>query len=199
MFKVVVGPVKASKSKALIERAVSDNTARLFSSHLALEEGKLIRSRVGTEIPSTPISSITELIPYIREDNIKTILVDEIQFINATIVGLTEVLRELEEHDMDLIVYGLDMDYKGLPFMTTLMCMSMADVVIKMNGICDKCGKPSLMSVRCRNGEPVDITAYEDLVSLDNNDNVTYMTVCRKCFYDIYKKEPLARKQFELF
>lgn len=197
MFKVIVGPVKAGKSKALIERATSDSTVKLFSSSLALEEGKIIRSRVGTEIKSTPISSITEVIPYIREHNFKTILIDEIQFINTTIVGLTEVLRELDNKDTDLIVYGLDMDYKGLPFMTTLMCMSMADVVIKMNGICDKCGKPSLMSVRCRNGEPVDITAYEDLVSLDNNDNVTYMTVCRRCYNEIYSREAQTQKVFE--
>ena len=183
---MIVGPVKAGKSKALIERATSDSTVKLFSSSLALEEGKLIRSRVGTEIESTPISSLTEIIPYVRTGNFKTILVDEIQFINATIASLDEVLREVDSMNIDLIVYGLDMDYKGLPFMTTLLCMSKADVVIKMNGICDKCGKPSLMSVRCRNGKPVNIREYEDLVSLDNEDNVTYMTVCRRCFQEIY-------------
>ena len=185
MFKVIVGPVKASKSKALINRAEEEDTV-LFSSELALENGKKIRSRCGSEISSTPITSISEIIPSIYDNRVRTILVDEIQFINITIVALDTVSSLIEEHNKTLIVYGLDLDYKGLPFTSTALCMSYADKVIKVNGICEECGMPSTMSVRCSDGKPVDITEHADLVSLDNTGNITYKTVCRKCYNKIY-------------
>ena len=183
MFKVIVGPVKASKSKALIDRYLASDKTVLYSAKASQCEGYQIKSR-GHEIhvQSQPISNMIEILCY-SQSQTKTILIDEIQFINVSHEELRTILTTLDEVNIDLIVYGLDMDYTGKPFPTTALCMAMADEVIKMNGYCDICGhEKSTMSLRCRNGKPVDTMIESELIALDNSDEITYKSVCRHCY-----------------
>ena len=189
-FTTIVGPVKAGKSRALIQRFEDEySSIRLFSAKQSQANGEQIKSRAGDVIlESIPISSMSEILYHLTYPKPPTlILVDEVQFINAEPIILRYILAELDKRKIDLVVYGLDMDYKGMPFTTTAMCMSMADKVIKIHGTCDICHLvPSAMSLRMYNGKPVSLSADVDLIQLDNTSETTYLTVCRDCFNRIY-------------
>ena len=189
-FTTVIGPVKAGKSRALIQRFEDEYASiRLFSAKQAQENGEKIKSRAGGAIlNSIPISSMSEILYHLEFPTKPTlILVDEVQFINAEPTILQYILAELGRRDIDLVVYGLDMDYKGMPFATTALCMSMADKVVKVHGTCDICHlAPSTISLRMHNNKPLSLSADVDLVQLDNTGETTYLTVCRDCFNKIY-------------
>lgn len=190
MFTVVSGPVKAGKSKALIQRYEDEySRIRLFSAKQAQMEGEQVKSRASeTIIDSIPISSMSEILYHLTYPTPPTlILVDEVQFINVDEEILRYILAELNKRNIDLVVYGLDMDYKGMPFRTTAVCMSMADKVVKIHGTCDICHKhKSSMSLRMYNNKPVSLNKQVELVQLDNTRETTYLTVCRKCFEKTY-------------
>ena len=195
MFKCIVGPVKSEKSKVLIERYNSDSEhTLLFSPYIAQENGMKVKSRYGTEVNSIPITSITEVITLLKDYikngmKVRTILIDEIQFVNILPSTLRDVVNYLLELNIDLIVYGLDMDYKGMPFSSTSICMSLADSVIKVNGYCDICkSHPSTMSLRLDDGKVVSVKDYKQLIQLDGESNTTYLSVCRECYNKEYKK-----------
>ena len=189
-FTTVVGPVKAGKSRALIQRFEDEYTnVRLFSAKQAQENGEKVKSRAGgVVLESIPISSMSEILYHLEYPTKPTlILVDEVQFINAEPTILQYILAELSRRNIDLVVYGLDMDYRGMPFTTTALCMSMADKVVKVHGTCDICHiTTSSMSLRMHDNKPVSLSADVDLVQLDNTGETTYLTVCRDCFNKIY-------------
>lgn len=189
-FTTVVGPVKAGKSRALIQRYEDEySSIRLFSARRAQENGEKIKSRAGEDVlDSIPISSLSEILYHLDYPiPIHLLLIDEVQFIDAEPSILQYILAELGKRNIDLVVYGLDMDYKGMPFPTTAMCMSMADKVVKIHGTCDICHlAQSTMSLRMYNNKPVSLSADIDLVQLDNTGETIYLTVCRDCFNKIY-------------
>lgn len=189
-FTTVVGPVKAGKSRALIQRYEDEySSIRLFSAKQAQENGEKIKSRAGDEeLNSIPISSMSEILYHLDYPMpVHLLLIDEVQFIDAEPSILQYILAELGKRNIDLVVYGLDMDYKGMPFTTTAMCMSMADKVVKIHGTCDLCHlAPSSMSLRMHDHKPVSLSVNVDLVQLDNTGETTYLTVCRDCFNKIY-------------
>ena len=195
MFKVIVGPVKSEKSKVLIERYNSDKEhTLLLAPKIAQEEGKLIKSRYGTEANSVAITSVTEVIPKLNDEirkgrEIHTIMIDEIQFVNLLPDTLISVVDELAKNNITLIAYGLDMDYRGYPFTPTAVCMALADVVIKVHGYCDVCKKEdSTMSLRIDNGEVVGKKGYRQLIQLDGENNTEYLSVCRNCYNKMLNK-----------
>ena len=85
-FTTVIGPVKAGKSRALIQRFEDEYAnIRLFSAKQAQENGEKIKSRAGgVVLNSIPISSMSEILYHLEYPTKPTlILVDEVQFINA--------------------------------------------------------------------------------------------------------------------
>lgn len=191
MFKVIVGPVKAGKSRALLQRCEDIYTrVRLFSAVNSQMGGQAIKSRNSDHTEeSIPISKLSEVLHHIDYPTpVTTLLVDEVQFLEVTPEELIYTLRALGKRHIDLIVYGLDMDYKGMPFMSTATCMSMADKVIKVHGHCDICKtRESSMSLRMLNNKPVPLDDKVELVQLDGTGETTYLTVCRECFNKAYE------------
>ena len=71
--------------------------------------------------------------------------IDEAQFFDE---GLTEVCNELANNGIRVIVAGLDMDYKGIPFGPIPSLCAIADEVTKVHAICVKCGDLAYVSHR---------------------------------------------------
>lgn len=186
-----LGPMFASKSALLIrkEAEASDSRETLAYSFT----GDVIASRAIEQ----PLSCT-----YIKENNILdiafdalrilttgrpvSIFMDEIQFAPE---GTEHVIAALQaiaiEHDLDIHMFGLDMDYTGKTFPMVQSAMELSDIVHHHFSVCAVCQEPNAtMSQRLINGEP----APHDgpLVALDSahggENEFTYEPRCHTCY-----------------
>ena len=70
--------------------------------------------------------------------------IDEAQFFDE---GLVNVCNQLAANGIRVIVAGLDMDYKGVPFGPMPELCAIADEVTKVHAICVKCGRLAYVSL----------------------------------------------------
>ena len=112
-----------------------------------------------------------------KKNNIKCILVDEAQFLNPNQVD--ELLFFATEIDIPVICYGLRTDFKmnGFPGATRLL--EVASSIEEMKTICE-CGKKATVNGRFVNGV---LTNEGEQVAIDGFDNVTYKSMCPKCYF----------------
>ena len=101
--------------------------------------------------------------------------IDEAQFFDD---GIVEVCRQLANSGVRVIVAGLDMDYRGVPFGPMPALMATAEYVTKVHAICVRCGDLAHHSHR--------LTADDKQVVLGAQD--TYQPICRHCFNELYNK-----------
>lgn len=88
------------------------------------------------------------------ENDLDAICIDEIQFFDEAII---DVIDFYANHGVRVIVAGLDMDFKGDPFMITAKLLAKAEYVTKLTAICTVCGKSATRTQRLINGEPASI------------------------------------------
>ena len=102
-------------------------------------------------------------------DGVEVVGIDEAQFFDD---GLPEVCNQLALEGKRVIIAGLDLDYKGVPFGSIPHLMAIAEYVTKVHAICLHCGNLATHSYR--------IHASESQVLLGEKDS--YEARCRKCF-----------------
>ena len=136
-----------------------------------------IVSRLGIErkvdILLKPEDKIKELIDV---NNINCILVDEAQFLTHEQVKELWMITKL--YDIPVICYGLRTTFKGEFFIGSKKLMELSDELEELVTIC-KCGKKAKFNVRKVNGK---IVSSGDDVAIDGFDNVTYESMCGKCY-----------------
>lgn len=100
------------------------------------------------------------------------VAIDEAQFFDA---ALTTVCNELASKGVRVIVAGLDMDYKGLPFGPMPQLMAIAEFVSKVHAVCVACGQLAQFSHRTvGQTEQVLVGATEK-----------YQPLCRACYQKV--------------
>lgn len=125
-------------------------------------------------IPSTPIDSSAQIL--LLSSEIDVVGIDEAQFFDN---GLVEVCNQLANNGVRVIVAGLDMDYKGVPFGPIPALCAIADEVTKVHAICVKCGNLAYLSHR----------------TVDNDRRVLlgetaeYEPLCRECYRKAMEKD----------
>jgi thymidine kinase len=80
----------------------------------------------------------------------KLIIIEEAQFF----IGLVEFVKNLVDNEgRDVVVVGLDGDYRRKPFPEILDCISLADRVTKLTALCKRCadGTPAIFTHRLSN------------------------------------------------
>lgn len=105
------------------------------------------------------------------------ILIDEVQFFHPIIVSEVESLLE---QGKKVYVSGLDLNFMGDPFNTTMLLMAKADVVEKHNAICGTEG--------CGNNAVFTYKKDTSLRIVDLGSEDKYVPMCRDC----YKKATLG-------
>lgn len=115
------------------------------------------------------------LIDKVRLDNIKCILVDEVQFMNPEQVKDLWVIAKI--YDIPVICYGLKTNFKGELFLGAKVAIEVADELEELVTIC-KCGKKAKFSARVVNGEYV---SDGEEVAIDGLD-AKYESLCGKCY-----------------
>lgn len=111
----------------------------------------------------------------ILKKKISCILVDEAQFlVKKHVDQLSDVVDLL---DIPVICYGLRADFRGNLFEGSKRLFEVADSIEELKTVCD-CGKKAIWNVRYVN----DVITFEgSQIAIDNTDNVTYKSMCRKC------------------
>ena len=125
-------------------------------------------------IPSTPIDSSASIL--LLASDIDVVGIDEAQFLD---MGLVDVCNELANRGVRVIIAGLDMDYKGVPFGPIPALCAVADDVTKVHAICVKCGTLAYLSHR--------LVQNDRRVLLGETSE--YEPLCRECYQKATKEE----------
>ena len=112
---------------------------------------------------------------HIIKYNLDCILVDEAQFLEKHHVEeLTDICDVL---DITVMCYGLRADFQDNLFPGSAALFAYADVIEEMKTICE-CMDGATRNVRFVNGKPV---FSGKQIAIDGKDEVTYVSMCRKC------------------
>lgn len=84
-------------------------------------------------------------------NQIDVVAIDEINLFDDQIV---EFIRKLSDHNIRVIVSGLDLNFRGEPFLPTPDVLALADHVEKRQAVCDVCGDPATRTQRFIDDEP---------------------------------------------
>ena len=125
-------------------------------------------------ILSTPIDSSASIL--LLSSDIDVVGIDEAQFFD---MGLVEVCNELANRGVRVIVAGLDMDFKGVPFGPMPALCAIADDVTKVHAICVKCGNLAYVSHRKVGGEQRVLLG----------ETAEYEPLCRECYQKAIQEE----------
>lgn len=111
---------------------------------------------------TTVAKAITDAAEILRciDTNIDIVAIDEVQFFDSNVI---HVIEELVNRDIRVIVAGLDMDFRGVPFEPVPQLMALSESVTKLNAICPLCGSPASRTQRLIDGKPA---SYDDPVIL---------------------------------
>ena len=180
-IEVVCGSMFSGKTEELIRRLKRAKFARqrveIFKPSIGTRySDEEVVSHDQNAILSTPIDSSSSIL--LLASDIDVVGIDEAQFLDE---GLVQVCNELANRGVRVIVAGLDMDFRGVPFGPIPALCAIADEVTKVHAICVKCGSLAYVSHR--------LVQSDKRVLLGETQE--YEPLCREC----YQKSLLAEKQ----
>jgi len=132
-----------------------------------------VTSHNGLQVEAVPVENTAQVRSLIEPDT-TVVALDEVQFFDDDVVSLCE---ELADKGVRVIVAGLDMDFRGVPFGPVPALVARAENVQKLQAICVVCGGPASRTQRIINGKPA---AYDDPVILVGAEEA-YEARCRGC------------------
>ena len=147
-IEVVCGSMFSGKTEELIRRMKRAKFAKqkveIFKPSIDTRySDNDVVSHDQNAIPSTPIDSSASIL--LLASDIDVVGIDEAQFLD---MGLVDVCNELANRGVRVIIAGLDMDFKGIPFGPIPALCAIADDVTKVHAICVKCGNLAYVSHR---------------------------------------------------
>ena len=172
-IEVVCGSMFSGKTEELIRRVkrgrIAQQNVKIFKPKIDIRyHEKNVVSHDSSEVDSFPVETSEEILKHIfPEDEI--IAIDEAQFFDE---NLTEVCNQIANQGKRVIVAGLDMDFKGIPFGPMPKIMATAEYVTKVKAICVDCGNLAHHSHRLAEGENVVLLGEKK----------EYIPLCRSCF-----------------
>jgi len=189
VLEVICGPMFSGKSEELIRRLrrarIAQQKVISFNPHIDTRTAlHTIASHNGSSLEAITIGDPAHISTYVTPD-IEVIGIDEVQFFSPEIVS---AIFELVEHGKRVIVTGLNLDFKGVPFGTMPLLMAIADTVTKLSAICIICGKDAYLTQRIVNGIPA---RYDEPV-VQPGAQEAYQARCRSCH--IVDKKPVWQK-----
>lgn len=179
-IEVITGSMFSGKTEELLRRL---KRARIANQRVEIFKPKIdnrysdedVVSHDNNVIHSTPVDSSGNIL--LLTGNIDVIGIDEAQFFDN---GLAEVCVNLANQGIRVIVAGLDMDFKGIPFGPIPGIMAIAEYVTKVHAICMRCGNLAQFSHR--------LTDDDKTILL--GEKLEYEPLCRTCFNKIKKAPP---------
>ncbi|MEL9991334.1 MAG: thymidine kinase [Thermoproteus sp.] len=157
MLIVITGPMFSGKTTELIRiverQVIAGRSAVVFKPEVDVRyDGSKVAAHNGLRLEAVAVPPDARGVAEIAERGraYGVIGVDEIQFFPAE---LAEVLDALAA-DRLVVAAGLNLDYAGRPFETTMRAMAYADRVISLTAVCKVCGRPATRTQRLAPGGP---------------------------------------------
>ncbi len=149
---------KIAKQKVVIFKPIIDTR---YSSNSIVSHSE-------QSLPSILIKDVTEILDLVEDAQV--IGIDEAQFFSNDLIS---VCNKLADEGKRVIVAGLDMDYKGMPFEPIPQLLSVAEYITKSLAICVVCGNPADRTQRKTSSSERVVVGAADV----------YEARCRKCHY----------------
>ncbi len=180
-IKLIYGPMFSGKSAhliELIEKSEQENKKFLVFKPMSDKRTENIYSRNGKIHEAISINEVSEIFNYDLE-NIEQIFIDEINFFTNSF--LKEIL-ELKENKIEIILSGLDRDYRTDFFPNVKEIFEVSDEKNLLKGKCFFCENNSLYTGRKLNGEFDKIDSPTIIPEdLENKNVVEYFASCKSC------------------
>ena len=179
-IEVICGCMFAGKTEELLRRVRRMEYAKkeviVFKPKIdnRYSEGEVV-SHNKTKTKSINIKESKDIYEHINMDKLPySIVIDEVQFLDK---GVIEIAEDLASRGVRVICAGLDKDFRGEPFgiMPELLCR--AEIVTKLDAICQVCGGLATRTQRLINGKPA---KYNDPIIMVGAKE-SYEARCRHC------------------
>lgn len=180
-IEVICGCMFCGKSEELIRRL---KRALIGRQKVAIFKPKIdnryskdhIVSHSELKIQSEVVENAREILERSLESQV--VGIDEAQFFDNDLV---EVCQKLANMGKRVIVAGLDMDYRGIPFDPMPQLLAVAEYISKLQAICVICGNPATFTYR----------TIDDPNRVVVGTHNIYEARCRNCF----QAPPEGRKE----
>lgn len=148
-IEVVCGSMFSGKTEELLRRV---RRAQIARQKVQVFKPKIddrysvdhVQSHDANRIPSTSIENPREILDSI-EDNTRVVGIDEAQFFDESLV---DVVQKLAYRGIHVIVAGLDMDFRGIPFGPMPKLLAVAEEITKLSAVCVICGSSATRTQR---------------------------------------------------
>lgn len=178
-LEVICGPMFSGKTEELLRRLRRERYAQ---KKVYLIKHK-IDNRYGEEIVTTHdgmhtteslgLRDLSELRYKRAYHDAQVIGIDEVQFFEHAWDHIKPLLQSIK-----VIVSGLDLDFRGLPFGDLPILLAQADRVDKLTAICMVCGAEANRTQRLIEGEPAPLDGPLVLVGAQDS----YEARCKNCY-----------------
>ena len=189
-LEVVCGSMFSGKTEELIRRLKRAHIARkntiafkhCFDDRFSTE---FIASHAGNQIKAISINTPSAIFELITPET-EVIGIDEAQFFSHELIN---VICDLIDTGKTVIISGLNLDFRSIPFGPMPTLMALADTVTKLSAICIICGQEAFFTQRIVNGKPAKYD--EPLIKVGAQED--YQARCRNC-YIIDNQRPWQQK-----
>ena len=171
-IEVITGCMFSGKTEELLRRLRRSNFAgqKIIIFKPATDDrysSNEVVSHDSTSMSSLVIKESRVILEHAQDYQV--IGIDEGQFFDDQLIAISEKLALLGKR---VIIAGLDLDYKGIPFGPIPNLMAIAEYVTKVHAICSHCGNLATHSYR--------FAEESDRVLVGEKDK--YEPRCRHCF-----------------
>jgi len=176
-IEVICGSMFSGKTEELIRRLnrakIAKQRVEIFKPEIDKRyDEKNVVSHDANAVLCTPVQTAAQILLY--DIDVDVVAIDEAQFFDMELIKVANVLAD---RGFRVIVAGLDMDFRGVPFGPIPGLMATAEYVTKVHAICMNCGNLAQYSHRT--------IKNESLVVLGEKES--YEPLCRSCFLKIQK------------
>lgn len=184
-IEVVCGPMFSGKTEELIRRLrrarIAKQNVEIFKPALdSRYDVQEVVSHDERSITSVPVDTAEQIL--LLSANAHVVGIDEAQFFGPELVSICQMLANQGKR---VVVAGLDLDYRGVPFEPVPQLMAVAEYVTKLHAVCMVCGGPAVHSQRLvRSGKRV-------LVGT----KAAYEPRCRHCFQPPAPRRPRKKRK----
>ncbi|WP_296954570.1 thymidine kinase [Porphyromonas sp. oral taxon 278] len=178
-IEVICGAMFSGKTEELLRRLrrakIAGLRVEIFKPTIDVRyDESAVVSHDRNTIASTPIDNSSNLL--LLASDVDVIGIDEAQFFDER---LPDVVEQLADQGIRVIIAGLDMDFKRLPFGPMAHLCAIADSVDKIHAICVGCGSWANYSYRLVSGD--------QQVML--GEAKEYQPLCRTCYLKYLKNQ----------
>jgi thymidine kinase len=175
---VVCGSMFAGKSEELIRlvrrAGYAKKRIQVFKHAIDVRyDAVSVVSHPGARFDAVPVRNVADLKSRL-DPKAEVVAIEEAQFFDQQLVKLAQ---DLADAGKEVLLAGLDQDFRRQPFGPMPTLLAIADEVVKLRAICVRCGREASHTQRIVDGRPA---ALDDPVVLIGATE-SYEARCRLC------------------